>query len=361
MTAKLREKIQDRREKRQKARNILKLQVFGSFPKIFSFLFWMLCIFFTPFYDKQRFFIEMVFEVGLYFFLLNSLTSFIIGQKWDNILGLVLNFTAAFLLFWFVGAIEILIYIGYAYLIFQELLTFQESTPIIKTLNKKLGTYKIKKPGVAFIIILILFTLGQNYLRFFVFINLEEALEETILFWELADFLATVTIIIFFLIFRKRNDELHQNLKTMLIWVFIIVKILAIPIAYDLYRGISDQESFEIANVNIFIVIRIIFLSLLVIWDLAKEVAENSYDESKRKHNTIFNLLYSIAIFSNYVDVYGYGRLNSMYTIIFIGLGVILLVRKLADDTAKVHYISNYRFLRKKYNIAGDIEDFVKK
>ncbi|UYP46648.1 hypothetical protein NEF87_002933 [Candidatus Lokiarchaeum ossiferum] len=360
MTTKIKENIHQRRERRRNTRKILKYQVFGSFPKTFGFLIWIFTIVSTPFIESTSP-IGVTFEIGLYFFFLTSITTFLIGPKWDNILGLLVNLILSFLLFWFGGIFGIIVIVGYGYLIGHELLTFQEAAPIIKSLNQRLRTYKIKKPGIIFIILLILFTLGQQYLSIFVFYDINEDLDTAIVFWELADFLATATIIIFYLIFRKRKDPLHHNLKAMLLWVFIVVKIMAIPLAYNLYKALTSQEEIEIANFNIFNLVRFIILTLLVLWDFGKTIVEESYDEKDRKYDSMFNGLYGISLFNNYIETYGFGELNDMFVIILIGFGVFLLVRKLAKDSAKVQQVPNYRFLRKSHQLLDDLDEIGKK
>ncbi len=344
MPTKIKEIINERQNETLSTGQVLKFHILGSFPKVFSFLFWLGYLILTPFIAEESIF-GILFIVGLYFFLLNSLTSLLLGQKWDNLIGLIINLVAALLLMWYVGFHEYIIYLGYGYLVFQELLTLQKATPIIKSLNMGLRTYKIKKPGLVFIILLIIFTLAQNYLFLFVLVDIDEQIELGILFWELADFLVTITIIIILLIIRKRKDPFHHNLKSMMIWVFLVLKIMTIPIAYDFYQAFSNQDDFVVLNFNLLNISKTILLMLLIVWDLGKEITEGSFDQSSKRHSSLFNFLYCVSLFAVYIEIYGFDWSIGMYNILFIGIGVFLLVKKLADDTAKVQHISNYKFL----------------
>ena len=143
----------------------------------------------------------------------------------------------------------------------------------------------------------------------------------------------------------------------MIIWAFLVLKIVTIPIAYDFYLAFSNQEAFVVLNFNLFNVSKTIVLALLVIWDIGKELTDGIIDKNERRHYSTFSFLYCVSIFAIYIDLYGYDWSIGMYKIIFIGFGVIMLVKKLAEDTSKIQHIPNYRFLRKYQKILNNVEN----
>lgn len=333
--------------------------IFGSFFKSFMFFLWLILLIITPiiepYFKPGEILFSSIIDDYLYYiiyglrfsFLILAILSLISKNRSSNlIIGMIVIVLTILTIIniFILGTIVILgmIYAGIAFYLTQKLVIMDKTAPVLKFLTKK--TFSRDKKSHIFLILIIevtLYMIITYYIRFQIIPD--SAKNYAFYAWDFGDLIIHAVLFVLVLFIFPRKDSYHQQVKHYFFWLFPIVQISGILIGIQFFL----EESGLISS-NIPFMLDLVIVILLVLWELIDDIEEKIEDPKKKVNkNKAYTLLlwgYSMTLFSSLNQASGMEDALIFYAFGFVGLGVFLLINKVAKSHSKEFGIVNYNF-----------------
>ena len=343
--------------------------IFGSFFKLFMFILWLVLLIITPiiepYFKPGKILFSLIIDGYLYYiiyglrfsFLILAILSLISKNRSSNlIIGMIVIVLTILTIIniFILGTIVILgmIYAGIAFYLTQKLVIMDKTAPVLKFLTKK--TVSRDKKSHIFLNLIIevtLYMIITYYIRFQIIPD--SAKTYAFYAWDFGDLVIHAVLFVLVLFIFPRKDSYHQRIKHYFFWLFPIVQISGIFIGLQFFL----EESGLISS-NIPFILDLVIVILLVLWELIDDIEEKIEDPKKNVNkNKAYTLLlwgYSMTLFSSLNQASGMEDALIFYAFGFVGLGVFLLINKVAKSHSKEFGIVNYSFFNFLFNNLKD-------
>jgi hypothetical protein len=373
MSNSIKENLSEIKEKPKKIRYIVKTLLFKSFPKKILFIVWFILLIYYPIWnpiyldesdlihlsDYNKALIDMIFSCMQLTLLLFTLL--------HTILSKIMKLTVAFLFFLClsgVGSVYIYIYIPFSTIIIplvgigayilQRLLLVGDIGPLISKLAKPFHLGQKKVRGFGFIVIEpIVIILGIFFLQIYVIPEwIGSTAGYSYQFWTWAT--ASFSIVVFFLyiIIPKGNHPFYRDVKNRFIFILPVVQIFVVYLVLRSFLSNILPESSTVPNI-----MDILLFLILATWDLLGEIRgklKRGSDIQPEKIYTSILWTYTITAFIAFNEELGLEEFSELISLIFIGLGIIVLLSKLGKKLAVKYQIQNYSLGRMLSNQLND-------
>jgi hypothetical protein len=371
MSMPLKNAVDEKIELMKSVPRVFKYVLLGDGMKKFLFVLWLLILIITPlywpYYNEWK--LENEFAASLTGIILDAFRVlffslwmfwYLLGDRLHRIVNVIFAvlFASALTIVPFIllknvseDALEIYntittyFFLGLAALctMMEKWQTIERSAPAINYLTRILHFAKKNVHPLRFMVVEII---GYLLLKeFLIYLYLPDFILDSQYFgdWRIVDYILNTVVFLWYFMIRKRNDFYHHQLKIHFIWILPIVQLWGILNWLNLFfEELSNGISYPL-------IISLCLLIFFSVWSLAitigEEMNEGKTPATDPKLYASVLWLYMLILYSTFNDIIGLGELLPYFAFWFSGVGVIMLFRNLAKNTAKHEKILNFSVL----------------